>query len=74
MVWLYFMCIVLFWVHDPTPDCSATRNIVTTSAPLVVRAIELARLPMISGLLDDVVVLITQIRQVLTTPAPVPEG
>jgi AcrR family transcriptional regulator len=70
MVWLYFMCIVLLWVHDPTPDGSATRNIVTTSAPLVVRAIELARLPMVSGLLDDVVILITQIRQVFTTPIP----
>ena len=68
MVWLYFMCIVLLWVHDPTPDGSATRNVVTTSAPLVVRAIELARLPMVSGLLDDVVSLITQIRQVFTTP------
>jgi AcrR family transcriptional regulator len=71
MVWLYFMCIVLFWVHDPTPDGSATHNIVTTSAPLVVRAIELARLPMVSGLLDDVVILITQIRQVFT---PIPSA
>jgi AcrR family transcriptional regulator len=70
MVWLYFMCIVLLWVHDPTPDGSATRNVVTTSAPLVVRAIELARLPVISGLLDDVVILITQIRQVFTAPIP----
>jgi AcrR family transcriptional regulator len=70
MVWLYFMCIVLLWVHDPTPDGSATRNVVTTSAPLVVRAIELARLPVISGLLDDVVILITQIRQVFTSPIP----
>jgi AcrR family transcriptional regulator len=70
MVWLYFMCIVLLWVHDPTPDGSATRNVVTTSAPLVVRSIELARLPVVSGLLDDVVILITQIRQVFTTPIP----
>ena len=70
MVWLYFMCIVLLWVHDPTPDGSVTRNVVTTSAPLVVRAIELARLPVVSGLLDDVVILITQIRQVFTTPIP----
>jgi hypothetical protein len=35
-----------------------------------VRAIELARLPVVSGLLDDVVILITQIRQVFTTPIP----
>jgi AcrR family transcriptional regulator len=72
MVWLYFMGIVLFWVHDPTPDASATRGIVTTSAPLVVRAIEMARLPMVRGLLDDVVALITQVRQVFTCSVPVP--
>ena len=70
MVWLYFMTIVLFWVHDSTPGASATRNVVTTSAPLVVRAIELARLPVVGGLLDDVVTLMTQIRQVFTIPTP----
>jgi AcrR family transcriptional regulator len=74
MVWLYFMSIVLLWVHDPTPDGSATRHVVATSAPLVVRAIELARLPVVSGLLDDVVILITQIRQVFTTPSPTPDA
>ena len=24
MLWLYFMAVVLFWVHDPTPDLAAT--------------------------------------------------
>ena len=39
MLWLYFMAIVLFWVHDPTPDLAATSNVVDRSARLIVRAI-----------------------------------
>lgn len=68
MLWLYFMGIVLFWVHDPTPDARATRDVVTSSAPLVVRAIALSRLPVVKGMLDDVMVLLTQIRQVFVPP------
>jgi AcrR family transcriptional regulator len=66
MLWLYFMGIVLFWVHDRTPDATATRGIAATSAPLVVRAIELAQLPMVRGMLDDVTALLDQIRQGFT--------
>src|SRR6266508_1149105 len=28
LLWLYFMGIVLFWVHDPTPDNGGTRTVV----------------------------------------------
>ena len=64
LLWLYFMGIVLFWVHDPTPDVSATRRVLARTAPLVVRAIALTRLPVMRSLLDDVVALLQDIRQV----------
>ena len=64
LLWLYHMAIVLFWVHDPTPDLSATRNLVAHSAPLVVRAIGLTRLAVVRGMLDDIVTLIGDLRQV----------
>ncbi|HKN92562.1 MAG TPA: TetR family transcriptional regulator [Acidimicrobiia bacterium] len=74
LLWLYFMGIVLFWVHDPTADVSATRRVLHRTAPLVVRAIALTRLPVMRTLLDDVVALIHDIRQVFpmadTTEAP----
>ena len=66
MLWLYFMAVVLFWVHDPTPDLAATRNVVARSAPLVVRAIALTRLPVVRGMLDDIVALIGDINQIFT--------
>jgi AcrR family transcriptional regulator len=64
LLWLYFMGIVLFWVYDPTADASATRKVSARTAPLVVRAIGLTRLPVMRGMLDDVVALIGEVRQV----------
>ena len=68
LLWLYFMGIVLFWVHDPTDDVSATRRVLQRTAPLVVRAINLTRLPVMRAMLDDVVALIHDIRQVFPLP------
>ena len=62
LLWLYFMAIVLFWVHDPTPDVSATRNVLARSAPLLVRTIALTRLPGVSGLLDEVIALLHDVQ------------
>ena len=68
LLWLYFMGIVLFWVHDPTADVSATRRVLHRTAPLVVRAIALTRLPVMRSLLDEIVGLIHDIRQVFPLP------
>ena len=62
LLWLYFMGIVLFWVYDPTDDASATRNVVARTAPLVVRTLGLTRLPVVRGMIDDIVALIAEVR------------
>jgi AcrR family transcriptional regulator len=64
LLWLYFMGIVLFWVYDPTPDEAATRRILHRTAPLVVRAIALTRLPVMRSMLDDLITLLQDIREV----------
>ena len=64
LLWLYHMAVVLFWVHDPTVDVRATRSLVVRSAPLVVRAIGLSRLPVVRGMLEDILALIVDVRQV----------
>lgn len=68
LLWLYFMGMVLFWVHDPTAGSAATRGVVTRTAPLVVRTIGLARLPVMRGMFDDIVALVGELRQVFPTP------
>jgi AcrR family transcriptional regulator len=70
LLWLYFMGIVLFWVYDPTPDASATRNVAARTAPLVVRAMSLTRLPVMRGMIDDIVALVAEIRQVFPIVDP----
>lgn len=70
LLWLYFMGIVLFWVHDPTADVSATRSVLRRTAPLAVRAIALTRLPVMRSMLDDVVALIGDVRSVFPLPEP----
>ena len=61
LLWLYFMGIVLFWVHDPSSDASASRQVLRRTAPLVVKAIGLARLPVMRGVIDDVVGLVDDV-------------
>jgi Tetracyclin repressor-like, C-terminal domain len=68
LLWLYFMGIVLFWVHDPTPDNSGTRTVLERTAPLVVRVIGLSRLPVMRSMIDDIVALVTEIRLLFPTP------
>jgi AcrR family transcriptional regulator len=68
LLWLYFMGIVLFWVHDPTEGTVATRAVIHRTVPLIVRAIGLARLPTMRNMLDDVVGLISDIRQIFPAP------
>jgi AcrR family transcriptional regulator len=66
LLWLYMMAVVLFWVHDPTPGAAATHRVVARTAPLVVRAINVARLPVMRSMVDDVVAIMEEIRLVFT--------
>jgi hypothetical protein len=70
ILWLYFMGVVLFWVHDPTAGASATRRVVARTAPLVVRAISIARLPIMRPMLDDIVILMGEVKLVFTERRP----
>ncbi len=62
LLWLYFMGLVLFWVHDPSDGNARTRVLVARTAPLVVRAIGLARVPVIRGTIEDLIGLIAELK------------
>ncbi|WP_433561562.1 TetR/AcrR family transcriptional regulator [Nocardia sp. CA-151230] len=44
LLWLAHMGIVLFWVHDRSPDQERTRLLIRRTAPLVERIVALSRL------------------------------
>ncbi len=64
LLWLYFMGVVLYWVHDPTPKAARTRILSTRTTPLIVRAIGLARLPVLRATLSDLLELIRELKEI----------
>jgi AcrR family transcriptional regulator len=62
LLWLLQMGLVLFWVHDTSPDQQRTRILITQSVPLVDRLIRMTRLPVIRGLVDELVQLLATLR------------
>jgi AcrR family transcriptional regulator len=70
LLWLYLMGIVLYWVHDSSPDAARTRLLASRTAPLVVRAIGLARLPVLRSTLNDLLALMQDLKAIPAEPGP----
>jgi AcrR family transcriptional regulator len=67
LLWLFHMGVVLFWVHDRSHDVMASRLLVRRVVPMLVRAIELARLPVLRATTVDLVALIGEMKTLLAT-------
>jgi AcrR family transcriptional regulator len=63
LLWLLQMGLVLFWVHDSSPQQRRTRTLIDQAVPLVDRLLRMTRLPVIRGLVDDVVALLATLRR-----------
>lgn len=64
LLWLYFMGIVLFWVHDASEGSARTHLVNQRLSPLIVRAVELAGLPVARGIANQVVEFIGELKQI----------
>jgi AcrR family transcriptional regulator len=62
LLWVLHMGVVLFWVYDSSADQARTRTLVRRVAPLVDRLVRLSRLPVVRGVVDDVVALKNELR------------
>jgi AcrR family transcriptional regulator len=62
LLWLYSMGIVLYWVHDTSPDCVKTYRLIDSTAPLAERLIRLARLPGVRSLVSQLLSIVDDIR------------
>ncbi|MGO4652272.1 TetR/AcrR family transcriptional regulator [Arthrobacter sp. 2RAF22] len=62
LLWLAYMGVTLFWVHDDSEDQQRTRRLIDGLAPLVARGISLARIPGVNKVFDDVLGLARSIR------------
>lgn len=70
LLWLYLMGVVLYWVHDPTDGAARTRLLAERTSPMVVRAISLARLPLLRATVTDIIQLLNDLKTLGTPEAP----
>jgi AcrR family transcriptional regulator len=64
LLWLYQMGIVLFWVHDRSPNCARTHRLVEHTVPLIERLVELSRLRALRPLTRDAVRVLRELTSV----------
>jgi AcrR family transcriptional regulator len=62
LLWMYHMGILLYWIHDRSPDCARTYRLLDRSVELLVRLITLARLPLLRPLVRTVLALLADVR------------
>ncbi len=55
LLWTYHMGILLYWIHDTSPGCARTYQLVEDSVDLVARLVAVSRLPPLRGLVKTAV-------------------
>jgi len=62
LLWLYSMGIVLFWVHDTSPGCAKTYQLIDRTVPLADRLVALSRMRIMRSTIRDIVSIIADMR------------
>lgn len=68
LLWLYWMGVILYWVHDSSEDCEKTFTLIDRTVPLVEKLVGLAKLPIVRPMVREVVGMLDYLRA--TEPAP----
>lgn len=63
LLWLYSMGVVLYWVHDESPDCAKTYRLIDSTAPLAARLVWLSRFPVLRSLVRQVLLIVDDVRR-----------
>lgn len=62
LLWLTYLGVTLFWVHDRSPDQARTRALIDGLVPLLVRVLRMSRLPAVRTVVADAVRLVGAVR------------
>ncbi|MHB1738780.1 MAG: TetR family transcriptional regulator [Actinomycetes bacterium] len=62
LLWIYHMGLVLFWVHDPSPDQRRTAGLIDRSVPMVDRIVRLSRTRLLRPVTREVLDLVRYLR------------
>ena len=63
LLWLAYMGVILYWVHDRSPDQAKTRTLVNGAVPLIDRLVGLSRMRVVRPVTREVMALIRTLRQ-----------
>jgi AcrR family transcriptional regulator len=63
LLWLAYMGVILYWVHDRSPDQTKTRTLVNGAVPLIDRLVGLSRMRVVRPVTREVMALIRTLRQ-----------
>ena len=62
LLWLLQMGLVLFWVHDDSAGQERSRALAARLVPLVDKMVRVSRLPVVRGLVEDLLELVSALR------------
>ena len=71
LLWLYQMGVILFWIHDRSPGCARTHQLIERTVEIVCRLIRLANFPLFRPLIKSTLDLLAELRE---ATEPLPEG
>lgn len=63
LLWVYYMGIVLYWLHDKSFAARKTNKLIELSSDLISKIISVLSLPMMGGILRSVVDLLKEFRE-----------
>jgi AcrR family transcriptional regulator len=69
LLWTYHMGIILFWVHDRSPGCEASRRLAARTVEVISKLVALSRLPPLRPLVRAVLALTGEVRGAATDAA-----
>jgi AcrR family transcriptional regulator len=61
LMWLYHMGVILFWVHDRSPNSAKSRTLVDRTVPLIDRLVRLSRIPVLRSVTRETVQLLNDL-------------
>jgi AcrR family transcriptional regulator len=62
LLWLYSLGVVMFWVHDTSPGCAKTYELIDRTVPLADRLVSMSRLPVLHSTLAEVMAIVEDMR------------
>jgi AcrR family transcriptional regulator len=62
LLWLYSLGIVLFWVHDTSPGCAKTYQLIDRTVPLADRLVALSRVRILRSTIREIISIVADMR------------